>query len=85
LALSLKHSTFGGFCLEANEFEKAEKHLIKSKEIITDKYKIPYSNFEYNMGNLESQRKNYQGAVDRYLQAIDISPHNPNSKPGLPV
>lgn len=44
LSIALKHNQFGGFCLQANDLDKAENHFIKSKEVISDKYKIPYSN-----------------------------------------
>lgn len=35
LVQGINHNKFGGFCLKANNVEKAETHLLKAKEIIT--------------------------------------------------
>jgi tetratricopeptide (TPR) repeat protein len=82
--LALKHNTFGGFCLQAGDLEKANSHFIKAKEIICDKYKIPFSNYEINMGNLEGQKKNYKSSAEHYENAIEISPYNTKNKIKLP-
>jgi hypothetical protein len=52
LSLAIKHNKFGGFCLQAGDLDKALNHFIKAKEIICDKYKITFSNFEAQMGRL---------------------------------
>ena len=68
-----RHNKFGAFCLQANDLEKAEKHLLKAKEIIELKY--PFSNVYMNLGNLWAQKKDYQKAIDFYEKVLEISPH----------
>jgi hypothetical protein len=59
LLQAMQHNKFGGFCLAADKIEKAEKHLTTAKDIITGKWKIPATNIEMNLGNLQGQKKNY--------------------------
>jgi hypothetical protein len=49
--------------LQAGDLDKALSHFTKANEVICDKYKIPFSNFEASMGSLEGQKKNYKGSA----------------------
>ena len=44
MSLALKHNKFGGFCLQADDLEKAHTHFNKALEVLRDKYKLPVSN-----------------------------------------
>lgn len=76
LGIAIKHNQFGGFCLQAEDLDKAHTHFTKALETIRDKYLIPVSNIEMNLGNLYGQKRNYEESIKHYLKAIEISPHN---------
>lgn len=80
LILAIKHNKFGGFCLQANELEKAETHFTKALEVIKDKYKLPFSNALMNLGNMYGQKRDYKQAIVYYEKALLASPYNPNNK-----
>ena len=63
LLSAFKHNQFGGFCLQANDLEKSEKHLFQAYEIMYEKWKIPTSNILMNLGNLYGQKRDYKKAI----------------------
>ena len=65
--------------------DKAEDHFKKSADVVKDKYKLPYSNIEMNMGNLWGQRREYRKAIEYYEKVLEVSPYNPaNAEKKLP-
>lgn len=85
LVIALKHNQFGGFCLQADDLEKALPHFEKALAVVEEKYKLPMSNAHMNIGNVYGQKRDYKRAIEYYVQAIEKSPHNPiNSKIEIP-
>ena len=55
---------------------------MKAKEILTPHFQ-PFTNLYMKLGNIDAQKKNYQGAIDNYEIVMRESPHaNPKSFAG---
>lgn len=69
LLTGFKHYKYGSFCLQAGDIERAESNLLKAKVLIEPVFQ-PFTNLYMNLGNIEAQKKNYQGAIDNYQKVI---------------
>jgi tetratricopeptide (TPR) repeat protein len=69
LLTGFKHYKYGSFCLQAGDIERAEPNLLKAKALIEPVFDT-FTNLYMNLGNIEAQRKNYQGAIDHYERVI---------------
>lgn len=58
---------------------------MKAKALIEPTFSA-FTNLYMNLGNIEAQKRNYQGAIDHYERVIKDSPHaNPQSFADKPV
>lgn len=79
LVTGFKHYKYGSFCLQAGDIKKAEDNILKAKALIEPSFEV-FTNLYMNLGNIEAQKKNYQGAIDNYEIVITKSPHaNPQA------
>lgn len=51
--------------MQASDIKRAEEQLLKAKELIGGEFEV-FTNLHMNLGNIEAQKKNYQGAIDHY-------------------